>query len=52
MYISYPPLREIIIEPLYLRPIILEDSDKRPIYDSDGNPIRDEDGNIILDDKD
>ena len=49
---THPPIREVILERLYLVPLVLIDADKRKILDETGNTILDEDGNPIMDDKD
>ena len=47
---THPPLREVLLERVYLVPVYLEDADKRRILDETGNPILDEMGARIFDD--
>jgi hypothetical protein len=45
--VNDPTMREIIMEPLYLAPVSLEEINSEPILDETGNPLRDEVGLVI-----
>jgi hypothetical protein len=47
MFEPAPQLREVILEPVYLKSVVLDDIDGQPLLDETGNFIRDEDGNVI-----
>jgi len=47
MFEPAPQIREVMLEPVYLRPVVLVEIDSQPILDETGNYVRDEDGNIV-----
>lgn len=44
---NVPVINEIILEPIYLRPVDFVEADAEPLLDQEGNKIRDDEGNII-----
>ena len=49
MFITYPQLRDVIVETVYPRPVTVNDAGVGNVQDEDGNDILDLDGLFILD---